>query len=135
MSVHVTNLSKYERNLSIPPLEVAKRMAEVLKISLDRLVIGKMKYSRCHFKIRTCLPCSTRLKNSLKNKRKPLRISFLPLSSKLTLRKNWRNKKAYQPFPFLFSFPIVELFLYILNYNYSRQILPFLKSVPSLFRF
>jgi len=41
IGVHVTNLSKYERNLSIPSLEVAKRMAEALDISLDRLVHGE----------------------------------------------------------------------------------------------
>jgi transcriptional regulator with XRE-family HTH domain len=43
IGVHVTNLSKYERNLSIPSLEVAKRMAEVLEISLDKLVHGNNK--------------------------------------------------------------------------------------------
>ena len=43
IGVHVTNLSKYERNLSIPSLEVAKRMAEVLEISLDRLAHGENK--------------------------------------------------------------------------------------------
>ena len=43
IGVHVTNLSKYERNISIPSLEVAKRMAEVLEISLDRLVHGENK--------------------------------------------------------------------------------------------
>lgn len=41
IGIHVTNLSKYERNISIPSLEVAKRMAEVLEISLDRLVHGE----------------------------------------------------------------------------------------------
>ena len=41
IEIHVTNLSKYERNISIPSLEVAKRMAEVLEISLDRLVHGE----------------------------------------------------------------------------------------------
>jgi transcriptional regulator with XRE-family HTH domain len=43
IEVHVTNLSKYERNISIPSLEVAKRMAEVLEISLDKLVYGNNK--------------------------------------------------------------------------------------------
>jgi len=43
IEIHVTNLSKYERNISIPSLEVAKRMAEVLEISLDRLVHGENK--------------------------------------------------------------------------------------------
>lgn len=43
IGIHVTNLSKYERNLSIPSLEVAKRMAEVLEISIDRLAYGENK--------------------------------------------------------------------------------------------
>ena len=43
IGVHVTNLSKYERNISIPSLEIAKRMAEVLEVSLDRLVHGENK--------------------------------------------------------------------------------------------
>ena len=43
IGVHVTNLSKYERNISVPSLEVAKRMAEVLEISLDKLVHGDNK--------------------------------------------------------------------------------------------
>lgn len=41
IDIHVSNLSKYERNISIPSLEVAKRMADVLEISLDRLVHGE----------------------------------------------------------------------------------------------
>ena len=40
IGVHVTNLSKYERNISVPSLEVAKRMAETLGVSLDRLAHG-----------------------------------------------------------------------------------------------
>ena len=43
IEVHVTNLSKYERNISVPSLEVAKRMADVLEVSLDRLVHGDNK--------------------------------------------------------------------------------------------
>lgn len=43
IGIHVTNLSKYERNLSIPSLEVAKRMAEVLEVTLDRLAHGENK--------------------------------------------------------------------------------------------
>lgn len=43
IGVHVTNLSKYERNLSVPSLEVAKRMAQVLEVSIDRLVHGENK--------------------------------------------------------------------------------------------
>jgi transcriptional regulator with XRE-family HTH domain len=39
--VHVTNLSKYERNKSVPSLEIAEKMASVLDISLDEMVYGK----------------------------------------------------------------------------------------------
>ena len=41
IGVHVTNLSKYERSKSIPSLEIAKKMAVALDISLDELVYGK----------------------------------------------------------------------------------------------
>ena len=40
IGIHVTNLSKYEREISIPSLEVAEKMATVLEISLDKLVYG-----------------------------------------------------------------------------------------------
>lgn len=40
IGIHVTNLSKYERNISIPSLEIAEKMAKVLSISLDQLVYG-----------------------------------------------------------------------------------------------
>lgn len=40
IGVHVTNLSKYERSHTLPSLEVAERMAEVLEVSLDELVRG-----------------------------------------------------------------------------------------------
>lgn len=43
IDIHVSNLSKYERNISIPSLEVAKRMAEVLEVSLDKLAHGDNK--------------------------------------------------------------------------------------------
>jgi transcriptional regulator with XRE-family HTH domain len=43
VDIQVSNLSKYERNISIPSLEVAKHMAEVLEISIDRLVHGENK--------------------------------------------------------------------------------------------
>ena len=41
IGVHVTNLSKYERNKSVPSLEVAEKMASVLDMSLDELVYGQ----------------------------------------------------------------------------------------------
>ena len=41
IDIHVTNLSKYERNISIPSLEIAKRIALVLDVSIDVLVFGE----------------------------------------------------------------------------------------------
>jgi len=38
--VHVTNLSKYERNKSVPSLEIAEKMATALDMSLDEMVYG-----------------------------------------------------------------------------------------------
>lgn len=38
--VHVTHLSRYERALSSPSLEVIQKIAEVLDISIDVLVFG-----------------------------------------------------------------------------------------------
>jgi transcriptional regulator with XRE-family HTH domain len=39
--VYVTNLSKYERNKSVPFLKIAKKMASILDISLDEMEYGK----------------------------------------------------------------------------------------------
>jgi len=41
IGVHVTNLSKYERNKSMPSLEIAEYMATELNMSLDELVYGQ----------------------------------------------------------------------------------------------
>jgi len=41
IGVHVTNLSKYERNKSIPSLEIAEKMSSVLDMSLDEMVYGE----------------------------------------------------------------------------------------------
>ena len=40
IGVHVTNLSKYERNKSVPSLEIAEKMASALQMSLDEMVYG-----------------------------------------------------------------------------------------------
>ena len=40
IGIHVTNLSKYERGLTMPSLEVAEKMANALEVSLDKLVYG-----------------------------------------------------------------------------------------------
>ena len=41
IGVHVTNLSKYERNKSTPSLEIAEKMASALDMSLDEMVYGQ----------------------------------------------------------------------------------------------
>ena len=41
IGVHVTNLSKYERNKSVPSLEIAEKMASALDMSLDEMVYGQ----------------------------------------------------------------------------------------------
>jgi transcriptional regulator with XRE-family HTH domain len=38
---HVTHLSRYERGLSSPSLEVVQKIVEVLNISIDTLVFGQ----------------------------------------------------------------------------------------------
>lgn len=43
IGVHVTNLSKYERNLSMPSLEIAEKMASALDTTMDELVYGNQK--------------------------------------------------------------------------------------------
>ena len=43
IGVHVTNLSKYERNISTPSLDVAERIAKAFNISIDQLVYGDQK--------------------------------------------------------------------------------------------
>jgi transcriptional regulator with XRE-family HTH domain len=41
IGVHVTHLSRYERGLSSPSLEVVQKIVEVLNISIDTLVFGQ----------------------------------------------------------------------------------------------
>ena len=48
IGVHVTNLSKYERNKSVPSLEIAEKMASVLDMSLDELVYGQQNEKARH---------------------------------------------------------------------------------------
>ena len=40
ISVHATHLSRYERGLSAPSIEVVKKIAEVLDVSIDELAFG-----------------------------------------------------------------------------------------------
>lgn len=41
IGIHVTHVSRYERGLSMPSLEVANKIAKTLDISIDELVQGK----------------------------------------------------------------------------------------------
>lgn len=41
IGVHPNHLSRYERGLASPSIEVVQKIAEVLGISIDRLVFGK----------------------------------------------------------------------------------------------
>lgn len=41
ISVHANHISRYERDLSSPSIEVVQRIAEALEISIDELVYGK----------------------------------------------------------------------------------------------
>lgn len=40
IGVHVTHLSRYERGLSVPSLEVAEKIANTFNVSIDLLVYG-----------------------------------------------------------------------------------------------
>jgi transcriptional regulator with XRE-family HTH domain len=43
VEIHVVQLSKYERNLASPSVEVVKRIAEALNITTDQLIYGDAK--------------------------------------------------------------------------------------------
>jgi transcriptional regulator with XRE-family HTH domain len=43
VEVHVVQLSKYERNLASPSVDVVKRIAEALQITTDQLIYGDAK--------------------------------------------------------------------------------------------
>ena len=40
MSIHATHISRYERNLTIPSIDVVKKLADLLEVSTDDLVYG-----------------------------------------------------------------------------------------------
>lgn len=40
IGIHSTHISRYERDLTQPTLEVIKKMAEALKVSVDTLIYG-----------------------------------------------------------------------------------------------
>ncbi len=41
IQVHPNHVSRYERDIAMPSIEVAQRMAEALEVSIDTLVYGK----------------------------------------------------------------------------------------------
>jgi len=45
VSIHVVQLSKYERNLASPSVEVVKRISEALEVTADELIYGDAKQS------------------------------------------------------------------------------------------
>lgn len=42
VGIHPVHLSRYERNLSVPSIEVARKIADILEVSIDELVNGKL---------------------------------------------------------------------------------------------
>lgn len=40
MGIHSTHISRYERNQTIPSVDVVKKLADVLEVSVDDLVYG-----------------------------------------------------------------------------------------------
>lgn len=40
IDVHATHISRYERNLTSPTIEVAKKIADALEVSTDSLIYG-----------------------------------------------------------------------------------------------
>lgn len=40
IKMHSTHISRYERNLASPTIEVVKKIADVLKVSADELIYG-----------------------------------------------------------------------------------------------
>lgn len=42
MGIHPTHVSRYERNLTIPSIDVVKKLADVLEVSTDMLVYGSV---------------------------------------------------------------------------------------------
>ena len=40
IDVHATHISRYERNLTSPTIEVAKKIADALEVSTDTLIYG-----------------------------------------------------------------------------------------------
>ncbi len=79
IGVHVTNLSKYERNISNPSFEIAQKMAVTLEVSLDTLAYGNDKASNTiqDDELLTLFSKSQKLPDSQKNTIKDLLSAFL----------------------------------------------------------
>jgi len=41
VGIHSTHVSRYERNMAQPSVEIAKKMAEALSVSVDTLIYGQ----------------------------------------------------------------------------------------------
>lgn len=41
VGIHSTHVSRYERNMAQPSIEIAKKMAEALDVSVDTLIYGQ----------------------------------------------------------------------------------------------
>lgn len=41
VGIHSTHVSRYERNMAQPSIEIAKKMAEALNVSVDTLIYGQ----------------------------------------------------------------------------------------------
>ncbi len=41
VGIHSTHVSRYERNMAQPSVEIAKKMAEALNVSVDTLIYGQ----------------------------------------------------------------------------------------------
>lgn len=56
IGVHATHLSRYERGLSMPSIEVVQKISDILQVSIDQLVHGSSQYQIDHaFKDRELL--------------------------------------------------------------------------------
>jgi len=42
LNIHATHISRYERNLTVPSIDVVKKLADVLEVSTDDLVYGNL---------------------------------------------------------------------------------------------
>lgn len=50
--IHQQQISRYERSISVPTLEVAKKIADALNVSLDELVIMRVNHDNVGRKLK-----------------------------------------------------------------------------------